>query len=68
MIRYTEVSVRWGRRGVAGSVVSPGRLQASGRKYEGFVPGHEPVSYGRVGLACAKSVEGDITGQVIIVE
>ncbi len=50
------------------NVVSPGLLQASARKYEGFFPGHEPVSSERVGLAYAKSVEGAITGQVIIVE
>lgn len=50
------------------NVVSPGLLQASAKKYEGFFPGHEPVSSARVGLAYAKSVEGAITGQVIIVE
>jgi hypothetical protein len=37
------------------------------KKYDGFFPGHEPVSSARVGLAYAKSVEGAITGQVIIV-
>lgn len=50
------------------NVVSPGLLQASAKKYEGFFPGHEPVSSERVGLAYAKSVEGAITGQVIIVK
>ena len=50
------------------NVVSPGLLQASAKKYEGFFPGHEAVSSERVGLAYAKSVEGAITGQVIIVE
>jgi hypothetical protein len=48
-------------------VVSPGLLQESAKKYEGFFPGHEPVASSRVGLAYAKSVEGKITGQVIIV-
>jgi hypothetical protein len=49
-------------------VVSPGLLQDSAKKYEGFFPGHEPVSSARVGLAYAKSVEGAVTGQVIIIE
>jgi NAD(P)-dependent dehydrogenase (short-subunit alcohol dehydrogenase family) len=54
-------------RGLRINVVSPGLLQESAKKYEGFFPGHEPVSSARVGLAYAKSVEGGITGQVIIV-
>lgn len=55
-------------RGLRINVVSPGLLQDSAKKYDGFFPGHEPVSSARVGLAFAKSVEGAITGQVIIVE
>lgn len=55
-------------RGLRINVVSPGLLQVSAKKYEGFFPGHEPVSSARVGLAYAKSVEGAITGQVIIIE
>jgi NAD(P)-dependent dehydrogenase (short-subunit alcohol dehydrogenase family) len=54
-------------RGIRINVVSPGLLEASAKKYEGFFPGHEAVSSSRVGLAYAKSVEGAITGQVIIV-
>ncbi len=54
-------------RGIRINAVSPGLLQESAKKYEGFFPGHEPVSSPRVGLAYAKSVEGAITGQVIIV-
>jgi NAD(P)-dependent dehydrogenase (short-subunit alcohol dehydrogenase family) len=54
-------------RGLRINVVSPGLLQESAKKYEGFFPGHEPVSSTRVGLAYAKSVEGRITGQVIVV-
>jgi NAD(P)-dependent dehydrogenase (short-subunit alcohol dehydrogenase family) len=54
-------------RGLRVNVVSPGLLQDSARKYEGYFPGHEPVSSARVGLAYAKSVEGKITGQVIVV-
>jgi NAD(P)-dependent dehydrogenase (short-subunit alcohol dehydrogenase family) len=54
-------------RGIRINVVSPGLLQESAKKYEGYFPGHEPVSSARVGLAYAKSVEGRITGQVIIV-
>lgn len=55
-------------RGQRINVVSPGLLEASAKKYEGFFPGHEPIPSHRVGLAYAKSVEGAITGQVIIVE
>ncbi len=49
------------------NVVSPALLEESAKKYEGFFPGHETVSSARVGLAYAKSVEGALTGQVIIV-
>jgi hypothetical protein len=55
-------------RGLRINAVSPGLLEESVKKYEGFFPGHEPVSSARVGLAFAKSVEGAITGQVIIIE
>lgn len=55
-------------RGLRINVVSPGLLQVSAKKYEGYFPGHEPVSSERVGLAFVKSVEGAITGKVIIVE
>lgn len=48
--------------------VSPGLLQVSVDRYDGFFPGHEPVSSERVGLAYCKSVEGVINGQVIIVD
>jgi NAD(P)-dependent dehydrogenase (short-subunit alcohol dehydrogenase family) len=54
-------------RSIRINVVSPGLLQESVKKYEGFFPGHEAVSSVRVGLAYAKSVEGAITGQVIII-
>lgn len=55
-------------RGIRINVVSPGLLEESVKKYDGFFPGHEPVSSARVGLAYAKSVDGALTGQVIIVE
>ena len=55
-------------RGIRINVVSPGLLEDSAVKYDGFFPGHEPVSAARVGVAYAKSVEGALTGQVIIVE
>jgi NAD(P)-dependent dehydrogenase (short-subunit alcohol dehydrogenase family) len=55
-------------RGIRINVVSPGLLQESVKKYEGLFPGHETVSSVRVGLAYAKSVEGAITGQVVIIE
>jgi len=54
-------------RGIRINAVSPGLLEDSAVKYDGFFPGHEPVSAARVGLAYAKSVEGAITGQVICV-
>jgi NAD(P)-dependent dehydrogenase (short-subunit alcohol dehydrogenase family) len=54
-------------RGIRINVVSPGLLQASTKKYDGLFPGHESVSSARVGLAYAKSVEGAVTGQVIII-
>ena len=52
-------------RGLRINAVSPGLLEESEKKYEGFFPGHEPVSSARVGLAYVKSVEGALTGQVI---
>ena len=55
-------------RGLRVNVVSPGLLDVSAPRYGAWFPGHEPVSAKRVGLAYAKSVEGAITGQVIIVE
>ena len=55
-------------RGIRIYAVSPGLLQVSVDRYDGFFPGHEPVSSERVGLAFCKSVEGAITGQVIIVD
>jgi NAD(P)-dependent dehydrogenase (short-subunit alcohol dehydrogenase family) len=54
-------------RGLRINVVSPGLLDVSVPRYGEWFPGHEPVSSKRVGLAYAKSVEGAITGQVIIV-
>ena len=52
-------------RGIRINAVSPGLLEDSAQKYDGFFPGHEPVSSARVGLAFAKSVDGALTGQVI---
>lgn len=52
-------------RGIRINVVSPTVLEVSAKKYDGFFPGHSPVSSERVGLAYVKSVEGAITGQVI---
>ena len=54
-------------RGIRINAVSPGLLEDSAVKYDGFFPGHEPVSAARVGLAYAKSVDGALTGQVISV-
>ena len=55
-------------RGLRINVVSPGLLDVSVPRYGEWFPGHEPVSSKRVGLAYAKSVEGAITGKVVIVE
>lgn len=55
-------------RGLRINVVSPGLLEVSESRYGDFFPGHERVPSDRVGRAYAKSVEGAITGQVIIVE
>lgn len=55
-------------RGIRINVVSPGLLEESAGKFEGYFPGHEPVSSARVGIAYTKAVEGALTGQVIIVE
>ncbi|MUZ75907.1 short chain dehydrogenase [Agrobacterium vitis] len=54
-------------RGLRINVVSPGLLDVSVPRYGEWFPGHEPVSSKRVGLAYAKSVEGAITGKVIVV-
>jgi NAD(P)-dependent dehydrogenase (short-subunit alcohol dehydrogenase family) len=55
-------------RGLRINVVSPGLLEASAKKYDGFFPGHLPVSAQRVGLAYTKSVESALTGQVFAVD
>jgi NAD(P)-dependent dehydrogenase (short-subunit alcohol dehydrogenase family) len=55
-------------RGLRVNVVSPGLLEASVERYGTWFPGHVPVPSKRVGLAYAKSVEGALTGKVIIVE
>jgi NAD(P)-dependent dehydrogenase (short-subunit alcohol dehydrogenase family) len=54
-------------RGLRVNVVSPGMLEVSASRYGSWFPGHVPVSSKHVGLAYAKSVEGAITGKVIIV-
>ena len=55
-------------RGLRVNAVSPGILDTSLERYGSWFPGHEPVAAKRVGLAYAKSIEGAITGKVIIVE
>lgn len=54
-------------RGLRINVVSPGLLETSAGRFGDFFPGHERVPSDRVGRAYAKSVEGAITGEVIIV-
>jgi len=54
-------------RGIRINAVSPGLLEESAKKYDGFFPGHQPVTSASVGLAYVKSVEGALTGQVIAV-
>jgi NAD(P)-dependent dehydrogenase (short-subunit alcohol dehydrogenase family) len=55
-------------RGIRMNAVSPGLLADAAQKYDGYFPGHDPVSNQRVGLAFAKSVEGAINGQIICVD
>jgi NAD(P)-dependent dehydrogenase (short-subunit alcohol dehydrogenase family) len=55
-------------RGIRINVVSPGLLEDSAVKYDGFFPGHISVSASRVGMAYTKSVESALTGQVIVVD
>ena len=55
-------------RGVRINVVSPGLLEVSAGKFGSYFPGHELVPSERVGRAYAKSVEGAVTGRVIIVD
>jgi NAD(P)-dependent dehydrogenase (short-subunit alcohol dehydrogenase family) len=55
-------------RGLRINVVSPGLLDVSAKKYDGYFPGHSPVSSARVGLAFTKSVEGALNGEVIAVD
>lgn len=50
------------------NVVSPGLLDVSAKKYDGFFPGHNPVSSERVSLAFTKSVESALNGKVIVVD
>lgn len=50
------------------NVVSPGLLDVSVPRYGQWFPGHDPVSSERVGRAYVKSVEGALSGQVIIVQ
>ncbi|MEP6827366.1 MAG: short chain dehydrogenase [Aestuariivirga sp.] len=52
-------------RGLRINAVSPGLLEVAEKKYDGYFPGHRPVSNREVGLAFAKSIEGAVTGQVI---
>lgn len=55
-------------RGIRINAVSPGLLEEAAQKYDGYFPGHDPVSSRRVGLGFAKSVEGGINGQIIKVD
>jgi NAD(P)-dependent dehydrogenase (short-subunit alcohol dehydrogenase family) len=55
-------------RGIRINVVSPALLEDSVTKYAGAFPGHIPVSSARVGQAYVKSVEGALTGQIIIAD
>ncbi|WP_299701204.1 short chain dehydrogenase [uncultured Tateyamaria sp.] len=55
-------------RGLRINVVSPEVLEASTPRYGNWFRGHIPVSSQKVGAAYVKSVEGAVTGQVLIVE
>ena len=55
-------------RGIRINVVSPGVLDVAAAKYERVFPGHIPVSSHRVGQTYLKSVEGGMTGEVLIAD
>ena len=55
-------------RGIRINSISPGLLADAAQKYDGFFPGHYPVSNERIGFAFAKSVEGCVNGQTICVD
>lgn len=55
-------------RSIRINVVSPALLEESVTRYAGVFPGHIPVSSARVGQAYVKSVEGALTGQIIIAD
>jgi NAD(P)-dependent dehydrogenase (short-subunit alcohol dehydrogenase family) len=55
-------------RGIRINCVSPGLLEESAQKYDGFFPGHVPVTSARVGIAYTKCVEGALNGQVVPVD
>jgi NAD(P)-dependent dehydrogenase (short-subunit alcohol dehydrogenase family) len=55
-------------RGIRINAVSPGLLADAAQKYDGYFPGHMPVTSERVGFAFSKSVEGAINGQIICVD
>ncbi len=55
-------------RGIRINAVSPEVLESCREAYDGYFPGHVHVSDEAVGLAYSKSVEGCMSGQIIIVE
>lgn len=54
-------------RGIRVNVVSPGLLDVSVDRYGAWFAGHKPVTSQDVGRAYVKSVEGALTGKVIVV-
>jgi NAD(P)-dependent dehydrogenase (short-subunit alcohol dehydrogenase family) len=55
-------------RGIRINAVSPALLEDSVARFAGVFPGHIPVSSARAGQAYVKSVEGALTGQIIIAD
>ena len=55
-------------RGIRINAVSPEVLESCREAYDGLFPGHVHVSNEAVGLAFCKTVEGCLSGQIIIVE
>jgi NAD(P)-dependent dehydrogenase (short-subunit alcohol dehydrogenase family) len=55
-------------RGIRINAISPGLLVDAAQKYDGYFPGHVPVSNERIAFAFAKSVEGAVNGQIICVD
>ena len=62
---FVVAAARELRNGIRINVVSPGLVEASADKIGELFPGHEPVSMVKVINGYVKSIQGNITGEVI---